>query len=125
MSCVLVEILIVTAHYAPRASFDNRRMERAQVEFVQGTVGNPHIHMVAEGFLLVKRVMFYAASHAIGLKPLDVRHTHPRSKIRVFAKIFKVATVEGRAVQVHAGTQQNILFAVTGLFTYHPPVKVS
>ncbi len=26
---------------------------------------------------------------------------------------------------LEAGTQQNIFFAVTGLFTYHPPVKVS
>ena len=104
MSRMLIKILIVTAHYAPGASFNYSRMERAQIKFIQGAIRNSHINMVAEGFLFIKRIMFYATCHAIGLKPLNIRHTHPRSKIRIFSHIFKIATVKRCAVQVHTGT---------------------
>ena len=98
MSCMLIEVLVVTAHYAPCASFNYCSMEWAQIKFIQSTVGNSHIHMVAEGFLFIKRVMFYAARHTLGLKTLNIRNTHPRSKIRILSHIFKVATVKRRAV---------------------------
>ena len=59
--------------------------------------------------------MFHAGGNAVLLHLLDVGNDHPRGEVGILAHVLEIAAVERRAVDVHAGAQQDVFLAVAGL----------
>ena len=59
--------------------------------------------------------MFHAGGNAVLLHLLDVGNDHPRGEVGILAHVLEIAAVERRAVDVHAGSQQDVLLAVARL----------
>ncbi len=111
---VLVFVIIVCSHYRPRPAFLHGRFKRRQVNLVESAVVHHGIGSVAVYLVVVQRVVLHAGCHAECLKVLHIRHYHSGGKQRVFAHVFKVASVEGGAVYVNAGAEQHVLASVAG-----------
>ena len=120
---VLVEVLVVRPHNAPRLALAHRSLEGTQVEFVECAVRHPHIDMSPELLLLVQRIMLHATGHAVALQPLDVGDAEAGSQQRILAHVLKVTSVERRAVQVDPRSQQHRLAAVASLLAHHLAIK--
>ena len=116
VAVVFVLIEVVGSHYSPCAAFGDGSLECRQIDFVQRTVADYDINLMAILLIVVQCVVLYACRHAARLQSLDVRHHHPRCEIRVFAHVFEVASAERCAVDVHAGTQNHVLSTIECLF---------
>ena len=116
VAAMLALIFIVGAHNGPRAALFDRSLERRKVDFVERTVVDDNVDAVAVHLLVVQCEMLDAGGHAVLLHALDIRNDHARREIGIFTHIFEIAAVERRAVDVHARAQQDIFFAVAGLF---------
>ena len=59
--------------------------------------------MTSPKFLVVKGVVFDTSGYTVLLQLLNVRYTHHRCQIGVFAHVFKVTSVHRGAVDVDTG----------------------
>ena len=123
MAEMLSAVKVVRAHYAPGASFLDSSLEGRKINLIESAVGKIDVGRMAAFFLVVEGVMLNACGHVVGLHSLDVRNDHLRSKIRVFAHILEIASVERRAIDVYAWTEKNVLVAVLGFLTDRTAVK--
>ena len=124
MAAVRPPYPVVRPHDTPGAALLHAGFKSRQVDFMQCPVAQRHIHPMAPRFLVVQRIMLDTGRYAVALKPLNIRHSHPRSQQGVFAHVFEIPSVQRRPVNIHARPQQHILVAVTGLFADGNPVRV-
>lgn len=64
--------------------------------------------MVAVPLLVVAREVFDRGHHALRLHAPDVLHGDLSREAGIFAEIFEIPAAEGRAVDVHAGAEQDV-----------------
>ena len=101
VAVVLVLIEVVGAHHSPRFAFLHCCLEARQIDFVQGSVADDDVHLMAIFLVVVQAVMFHATRHAAALQALNVRHNYLGCQVRVFAHVLEVAASERRAVDVY------------------------
>ena len=123
MAAMLALVFIIGAHDGPCPALLDSRLEGRKVNLVEGPVVDLDVDAVAVLLLIVQREVLDAGGDAVLLHLLNIGNHHPRSEERIFAHILEIAAVERRAVDVHAGTQQDVLFAVAGLLADGLPVE--
>ena len=117
MTCLLAFIAVVRTHDRPRAAFLNGSLECRKIYFIKGSVVNHCVIFVTAGLLVVQGIMFHAGCHAVGLYALNVWNNHSGCEERILAHIFEIAAAERSTVDVHTGTEKDILLAIACLFT--------
>src|SRR4029077_11656106 len=65
-------------------------------------------HVVPVPLLVVAHVVLRRRAHALALNAVDNRHRHPRREIWILAEILEIAAAHRRAVNVHAGAENEI-----------------
>ena len=115
VAAMLSLVFIVGAHDGPCAALLNGGFKRREVDLVQRTVVDLDVDAVAVGLLVIECEMFHAGGNAVLLHLLDVGNDHPRGEVGILAHVLEIAAVERRAVDVHAGSQQDVLLAVARL----------
>ena len=111
---------VVGAHDGPGAAFGDRRLEGGKVDLIEGAVVHVHVGRGASCLLVVDGKVLYAGRHAVLLYASHIGDDHLGGQIRVLTHVFEGAAVEGGASHVDAGTQQDVLAAVAGLFADAP-----
>ena len=120
---MLIVVEIIGTHNRPCVTFFDCCTERGQIYFVKCAVIDTDIGLYAVSFMIVECEMLHTRCDTIGLHTLHIRHYHPGGKPRVFTHILKVSTIERRAENVDAGTEQHILFAVAGFLAYRAAIE--
>ena len=115
VTAMLSLIFIIGAHDGPCTALLDSCLEGREVDFVQRTVVDRDIDAVAVRLLIIEREMLHADGNAVLLHLLDVGNDHPRGEVGILAHVLEIAAVERRAVDVHAGSQQDVLLAVARL----------
>ncbi len=114
VAIVLVFIQIVGAHDAPSTSLGNGCLEGGQIDFVQSTIGDGNIHLMAILLIIVKSIVLDASRNALGLKALNIRHHHARGQPGIFAHILEVTTTQRGAIDIDARTQNHGFATIEG-----------
>ena len=91
--------------------------ECRKIYFMEGTVVNDCIVLVAEGFLIVECIMFYTHCNSVFLNFLYIRNYHFGSEVRVLTHVLEVTAVQRGTIDVHSRTKQDVLLAEACLFT--------
>ena len=112
---MLVLVEVVGTHHAPRLAFLHGSLEAGQIDFVEGSVADNHVHLMAIFFVVVEAIVLHATCHATALQALNVWRHHLRRQIRVFAHVLEVAPSERRPVDVHARAQYHAFATIQSL----------
>ena len=115
VAAMLALIFIVGAHDRPGTALLDGRLEGRKVNLVQRPVTDLNVDAVAVHLLIIQREVLHAGGDAVLLHLPDIGNDHPRGEEGVLAHILEIAAVERRAVDVHAGAQQDVFLAVAGL----------
>ena len=118
MAQVLTVPQRIRPHDGPNTCLLHTFLKRWQVDFAQSTFTHVYIYGKAVCFLVVQRKVFKAASHAVGLRPLDVRHGHFACQVGVFAHILKATAVKRHATDVGSRPQNDVFAPESKLFAY-------
>ena len=118
VATVLTSELVVGTHYRPGFSFLNCGFKCWEINFVQSAVAHFHINRHTFFFLIVERKMFYTCCYTIFLNCLNIRNSHARRQIRVFAHVFKISSVERCTINVYTGAKQHSFATVASFFSY-------
>ena len=116
MTVVLIVVQVIGTHQRPRTTFLHGSLEGRQIDFVEGTVADLHVHLMAVGLIVVQRIVLHAGRDAFRLQTLHIGHHHARCKEGVLAHVFEIAAIERCAENVHTGTENHVLVAVEGFF---------
>ena len=114
VTIVLIFVEIVGTHDAPSACLSDGSLESGQIDFVKGTVGDDHIHLMAIFLIVVQGIVLHTGRNAFRLEPLDIRHHHARGEPGIFAHILEVTTSQGCAVDIHARAKNHGLATIKG-----------
>ena len=123
LAAMLAFVEVVGAHDGPGLPLLHGGLEGGQVNLVERAVVHDDVGVVAVHLVVIQRIVLDADGHAVALHALHIRHHHPGSQIRIFSKVFEVAPVQGRAVDVHPGAQEHVLFAIARLLADAPAVE--
>ena len=115
--------LVVGRHHAKDARILHRRAERGEVDFVERPQVAVGVDVVAVPLLVVEAVVLDGCSDVVALDTLDHRHAHLRREAGIFAEVFPVAAVEGRAGDVDAGPEQFVNATIAHLGAKHLAVE--
>ena len=116
MAVVLVFIEVIGTHDGPCPTLLYSSTEGWQVDFVEGTVTDDDIHLMAIFLVIVQRIVLHTRCHTLRLQALHIGHHHLRGQIRVFTHILEVTTSQWCAVDVHTRSQNDTLVAIERLF---------
>ena len=116
VAVVLIVVQVIGTHQRPRATFLHGSLEGRQIDFVEGTVADLHVHLMTVGLIVVQRIVLHAGRDAFRLQALHIGHHHARCQEGVLAHVFEIAAIERCAENVHTGTENHVLVAVEGFF---------
>ena len=116
MAIVLVLIEVVGTHDGPCATLLDCSLEGRQVDFMQGTVTDDDIHLMAVFLVVVQGVVFHTGSHTLRLQTFYVGHDDLGCQIGVFAHILEVTATKWGTIDIYTRAQHYALVAVKGLF---------
>ena len=115
VAAMLALIFIVGTHDRPGAALLDGRLESWEVNLMQCPVVDHDVVIQSVLLLVVQREMLDAGGHAVLLHLPDIGNHHPRGEEGVLTHILEIAAVQRRAIDVHAGTQQDVLLTVARL----------
>ena len=115
---VCAQYLVIGAHDAPCATLLHGGTEGREVYLAHGPLADAHIDVPALLLLIVQRVVLHTGGYAILLQLLHVGHHHAASQVGVFPHVLEVAPVQWGTVDVHTGSQQDVLLAEACLLAH-------
>ena len=115
--CVGTVDEVVGAHDRSRLSGAAHDLESGQVDLTHRALVHDGIRGHAAQFLRVDGEVLGAGCGTRGLDSFDEADGHASGKDRVLGKVLKVASAQRRALDVEAGTEQNVDAEATGLDT--------
>ena len=116
VAVVLIAIEVVSSHDTPSMTLCNRCTESRKIDFMERTIVNYYVHLMSKILIIVQCIVLDACCNTFRLQALNVWHYHAGSQPRVFSHIFKVATIERCAIDIHAWTQNHGLVAIKCFF---------
>ena len=114
LATVLAAEEVVGAHDAEDVGFADGGAEGGKIDFAKGAVVHVDVDTVAFGFLIVGGEMFDTGADALGLLAADVIDGDARGEEGIFAKVFKVAATERRALNVDARAEHDVFVTLLG-----------
>ena len=114
---------VVGAHYRPGSAVHDSRLERGQVDFIEGAVVHHRVGGGAARFLIVHGEVLHARGNSVALHALNIGHHELAGQIRVLAHILERAAVERGAAHIDARAEQDVLFAVARFLPYAVAVE--
>ena len=121
----LIFVFVISPHDRPGTTFLYGSLECGQIDFMQCTIIDNYIDILAIDLLIVQSEMFDTGRYAIALHSVDIRNHHNGGEIWVLSHILKVTAIEGRAVNIDTGSEQNGFIAVAGLLSNGLTVSIS
>ena len=100
--------LIVRTHDRPWLTLLDRDLEREQVRHPRGIAIDDCIVPVAARLKVVHRIMFRRGNHVVRLDARNLRADHRSGEQRIFAAIFKIATVARIALQIDSAREHHV-----------------
>ena len=125
VAIVLVFIQIVGTHDAPGTGLGNGSLEGRQINFVQGSVADDDIHLMAILLVVVQGIVLHAGCHALRLQTFYIRYDHARGQQRVLTHILEIPTSERGAVDIHARAKDHALAPIKGLLAETLTIETS
>ena len=92
-------------------------LEGREIDLIKGAIAEGDIDHMPSVFLVIERKMLDAGSDPILLHPLYIRHYHRGRQAGIFSHILEVTSVERGAIDIDAGTEQNVFAAIEGFFS--------
>ena len=99
--------LVVCAHDRPRLGLFDGYFKRGEIDFAQRAFVHNRIDLHAARFLIVARKMLERGAHALFLHAVDKGRAHLSCEQRVLGEIFKIASAQGRALDIDAGAEHH------------------
>ena len=106
---------IVGIHNCADVRFLHGGFECGQVDLTQGALVDDGIAIVAEELGVIAEEMFHGGTDALLLHAGDVTGGDGACEKWIFAEVFKVPAVHGRAVNVDAGSEHEVNAAGAGV----------
>ena len=125
VSTELVTIFVVSAHHSPSTTIDNGTPETFEIDFMQSTVADHHIHFVAVDFLVVEGEVLHTSSYSIALNTFHGFGCQDSRQERIFTHILEVAATERVAIDVDSGRESNVFVSLTEFFTNRLAIESS
>src|SRR5258705_6764050 len=91
--------------------------ECGQINFEHGALVDQRVDVVPVVFLVVAHVVLDGGANTFGLQALDIGNGSPGCEVRIFAKIFEIATSHGCTIDVYARAEKNVDTASAGVVT--------
>ena len=98
--------LVVGSHHAQGLCLFDHRLKGGKVDLVQGALVHHAVACHPVGLLIVGGKMLDATAHTVALDAVDQCRPHLTAEIGILAEILKVASAQGAALDVQAGTKQ-------------------
>ena len=105
---------VVGGHERQRARADGL-LEGGEVDLAERPLVDDRVDPAAVPFLVVQRVVLHARRDVVVLDAAHHLGRHPADLVGVFAEVLEVAAAEGRADDVDAGSEDDVLVAVPRL----------
>ena len=110
---------VVRGHDRAGLAFLDGDLERGQVQLAHRALVHDRVQHHAALFLVVEREVLDATRNAVGLYAAYVSRGHLAREQRIFGKILEVPAAARVALEVGAGSEQDVDFLVHRLFAQH------
>ena len=94
-------------------AFLNGGLKGRQINFTHGAVAHDDVDLMAVFLIVVETEVLHTCCRSSALQSLNIGNHHAGCQQRILAHVLKVAAIQRGAVDVHAGTQDHVLAAIT------------
>ncbi len=110
---------VVCVHKGTHLGFLYGGFEGGKIDLPQGALVHVGTVVHASVFLIVNCEVLRGGDDAPRLYAFNQRNCHARGEVRVFAQVFEIAPVHGRAVDVHPRSQDEMDAARSSVLAHH------